>query len=120
MAADGIKPEQITRVIVSHFHRTCLRLMKQGHRQHTMSPTPWFYVPRNEFKLWMDGDLPNLPKGARPWAPKRCSDVPAPRKDKLKQYEWETESIQGSLDAAPGHTPGHTASMRRKATSSRW
>jgi glyoxylase-like metal-dependent hydrolase (beta-lactamase superfamily II) len=42
--------------------------------------------------------------------PKRLQAMFPLLKDKLKQYEWDTEIIPGIRSiAAPGHTPGHTA-----------
>ena len=111
MAAAGIKPEQITKVIVSHFHPDhVFGLMSKAPDNTPTFPNAVVYVPSIEYKFWMDESiftkLPEkqhgLPKGLQAMFPLL--------KDKLKQCEWDTEVIPGIRSiAAPGHTPGHTA-----------
>ncbi len=91
MAAAGIKPEQITRVIVSHFHPDhVFGLMSKAPDNTPTFPNSVVHVPSDEFKFWMDESIfTKLPE---------------------RQYEWDTEVIPGIHSiAAPGHTPGHTA-----------
>jgi glyoxylase-like metal-dependent hydrolase (beta-lactamase superfamily II) len=111
MAAAGIKPEQITRVIVSHFHPDhVFGLMSKAPDNTPVFPNAVVYVPSNEFKFWMDESIFTKLPERQHGLPKRLQAMFPLLKDKLKQYEWETEIIPGVRSiAAPGHTPGHTA-----------
>jgi glyoxylase-like metal-dependent hydrolase (beta-lactamase superfamily II) len=55
MAAAGIKPAQITRVIVSHFHPDhVFGLMSKAPDNTPVFPNAAICVPSTEFKFWMD------------------------------------------------------------------
>src|SRR5260370_187409 len=111
MAAAGIKPEQITRVIVSHFHPDhFFGLMEKAPDNTPVFPNGVVYVPSNEYKFWMDESIFSKLAEKKHGLPKRLQAMFPLLKDKLKQYEWDTEVIPGIRSiAAPGHTPGHTA-----------
>jgi hypothetical protein len=111
MAAAGIKPEQITRVIVSHFHPDhVFGLMSKAPDNTPTFPNAVVYVPSNEFKFWMDESIFTKLPEKQHGLPKRLQAMFPLLKDKLKQYEWDTDVIPGIRSiAAPGHTPGHTA-----------
>ena len=111
MAAAGIKPEQITRVIVSHFHPDhVFGLMSKAPDNTPTFPNAVVYVPSNEFKFWMDESIFTKLPERQHGLPKRLQAMFPLLKDKLKQYEWDTEIIPSIRSvAAPGHTPGHTA-----------
>ena len=111
MAAAGIKPEQITRVIVSHFHPDhVFGLMNKAPDNTPVFPNAVVYVPGNEYKFWMDESIFTKLPEKQHGLPKRLQAMFPLLKDKLKQYEWDTEIIAGIRSiAAPGHTPGHTA-----------
>ena len=58
MTAAGIKPEQITRVIVSHFHPDhVFGLMSKAPDNTPTFPNAVVYVPSNEYKFWMDESI---------------------------------------------------------------
>lgn len=55
------------------------------------------------------GIFTKLPE-ARHGLPKRLQAMFPLLKDRVQQYEWDTEVIPGIRSiAAPGHMPGHTA-----------
>jgi hypothetical protein len=65
MAAAGIKPAQITRVVVSHFHPDhVFGLMSKAPDNTPVFPNATIYVPGTEFKFWMSQRRPRHP-GAR-------------------------------------------------------
>jgi len=110
MAAAGIKPAQITRVIVSHFHPDhVFGLMSKAPDNTPVFPNAAIYVPSTEFKFWMDpGIFTKFPE-SRHGLPKRLQAMFPLLKDRVKQYDWDTEVIPGIRSIAePGHTPGHT------------
>jgi glyoxylase-like metal-dependent hydrolase (beta-lactamase superfamily II) len=110
MAAAGIKPAQITRVIASHFHPDhVFGLMSKAPDNTPVFPNAAICVPSTEFKFWMDpGIFTKFPE-SRQGLPKRLQAMFPLLKDRVKQYDWDTEVIQGIRSiAAPGHTPGHT------------
>src|SRR6266436_5609980 len=73
-------------------------------------PNAVVYVPSNEYKFWMDESIFTKLPEKQHGLPKRLQAMFPLLKDKLKQYEWDTEIIPGIRSiAAPGHTPGHTA-----------
>jgi len=111
MAAAGIKPEQITKVIVSHFHPDhVFGLMSKAPDNTPTFPDAVVYVPSNEYKFWMDESIFTKLPEKQHGLPKRLQAMFPLLKDKSKQYEWDTEVIPGIRSiAAPGHTPGHTA-----------
>jgi hypothetical protein len=58
MAAAGIKPAQITRVIVSHFHPDhVFGLMSKAPDNAPVFPNAAIYVPSTEFKFWMEPSI---------------------------------------------------------------
>src|ERR1700749_4389090 len=110
MEAAGIKPEQITRGVVSNFHPDhVFGLMSKAPDNTPTFPNAVIYVPGNEFKFWMDESIFTKLPEKQHGLPKRLQAMFPLLKDKLKQYEWDTEVIPGIRSiAAPGHTPGHT------------
>ena len=111
MAAAGIKPEQITRVIVSHFHPDhVFGLMSKAPDNTPVFANAAIYVPSTEFRFWMDSAIFTKLPERQHGLPKRLQAMFPLLKDRVKQYEWDTEVIPGIHSiAAPGHTPGHTA-----------
>jgi glyoxylase-like metal-dependent hydrolase (beta-lactamase superfamily II) len=111
MAAVGITPAQITRVIVSHFHPDhVFGLMSKAPDNTPVFPNAAIYVPSTEFKFWMDPSIFTQLPESRQGLPRRLQAMFPLLKDKVKQYEWDTDVIPGIRSiAAPGHTPGHTA-----------
>src|SRR5450755_3977783 len=60
MAAAGIQPAQITKVIVSHFHPDhVFGLMSKAPDNTPVFPSAVVYVPSNEYKFWMDESIFN-------------------------------------------------------------
>ncbi|SIO63013.1 Metallo-beta-lactamase superfamily protein [Bradyrhizobium erythrophlei] len=96
MAAAGIKPAQITRVIVSHFHPDhVFGLMSKAPDNTPVFPNATVYVPSNEFKFWMDSSIFTKLPEKQHGLPKRLQAMFPLLKDKVKQYEWDTEVIPG-------------------------
>ena len=120
MAAAGIKPEQITRVIVSHFHPDhVFGLMSKAPDNTPVFPNAAIYVPSNEFKFWMDQSIFTKLPEKQHGLPKRLQAMFPLLKDKVKQYEWDTEVIPGIRSiAAPAIRRATLHSLSRQARSS--
>ena len=75
-----------------------------------IEPAQIIYAPSNEFKFWMDSSIFTRPPEKQHGLPKRLQAMFPLLKDKVKQYEWDTEGIPGIHSiAVSGHTAGHTA-----------
>jgi glyoxylase-like metal-dependent hydrolase (beta-lactamase superfamily II) len=88
MAAAGIQPGQITKVIVSHFHPDhVFGLMSKAPDNTPVFPSATIYVPSNEFKFWMDSSIFTKLPEKQHGLPKRLQAMFPLLKDKVKQYE---------------------------------
>lgn len=109
MANAGIKPEDITKVIVSHFHPDHIfGLMAKGTNAQVF-PNAEVMLGETEYKFWTDpGLIEKLPEGRRGLAQRIQATFPS--WSNVTQYQGDQELAPGvrSVDTF-GHTPGHTA-----------
>jgi len=98
-------------VIVSHFHPDhVFGLMSRAPDNTQTFPNAVVYVPSNEFKFWMDESIFTKLPERQHGLPKRLQAMFPLFKDKLKQYEWDTEVIPESARSRhQAIRPGHTA-----------
>ena len=109
MKAAGIDSNQISTILVSHFHPDHVwGLMEKGTNA-AVFPNAELIVSSTEYKWWTEpGRVEKLPEGRRP-AGKRIGDVfPTWKNWKLVENNAEVAPSVRLL-AAPGHTPGHSA-----------
>lgn len=109
MAAAGVKPGDITKVLVTHFHPDHIfGLMEKGTNAQVF-PDAEIMVGETEFKFWTDpGLIEKLPEGRRGLAQRIQATFPTWKN--VSQYNGDQEVAPGirSVDTF-GHTPGHTA-----------
>jgi len=114
MAAAGIKPEQITRVIVSHFHPDhVFGLMSKAPDNTPVFANAAIYVPSTEFKFWMDSAIFTKLPERQHGLPKRLQAMFPLLKDRVKQYEWDTELFRASTQSRHQAIPGPHCIRRR-------
>ena len=116
MQAAGIDRNQISTILISHFHPDHVwGLMEKGTNA-PVFPNAELIVSGTEYKWWTEaGRVEKLPEG-RKAAGKRISDV-FPGWKNWKQVEDSAEVAPGvRLIAAPGHTPGHSAFLVTSGT----
>jgi glyoxylase-like metal-dependent hydrolase (beta-lactamase superfamily II) len=109
MKAAGIDRNQISTILISHFHPDHVwGLMEKGTNA-AVFPNAELVVSSTEYKWWTDpGRVEKLPEGRRP-AGKRIADV-FPTWKNWKLVEDNAEVAPGvRMLAAPGHTAGHSA-----------
>ncbi len=109
MAAAGVKPSDITKVIVTHFHPDHIfGLMEKGTNAQVF-PNAEIWLGETEYKFWTDpGLIEKLPEGRRGLAQRIQATFPT--WGNVNQYKGDTELVSGirTVDTF-GHTPGHTA-----------
>lgn len=106
--AAGFKPEDVTHVVISHFHGdhvNGLRL-KDGTGVFANAQV---HVPAAEWAFWMSDDNMNkAPENGRGGF-QNARRVFTPMADKVVRFEAGKEIVPGlQAIAAAGHTPGHT------------
>jgi glyoxylase-like metal-dependent hydrolase (beta-lactamase superfamily II) len=109
MKAAGIDKNQISTVLVSHFHPDHVwGLMEKGTNA-PVFPEAELIVNADEYNFWTEaGRVEKLPEGRRA-AGKRISDN-FPKWKNWKLVQANAEIAPGvRLISAPGHTPGHSA-----------
>ncbi|MCB8877574.1 MBL fold metallo-hydrolase [Acidisoma silvae] len=109
LAAAGIKGEEVTDIVISHFHPDhVLGLFRKDGT--AFYPKAQIHVPAKEWDFWMD----DAKMAAAPEAAKgnfeMCRQVFGQIADAVKQYEWDAEILPGlTAVCAAGHTPGMSA-----------
>ncbi len=114
--AAGFTPEQVTRVVFSHFHGDHINGLRLKDGTLTFANAE-IQVPAPEWAFWMDdarmGAAPEAMRGAFA----NVRRVFAPIAANVKQYQPGTEVAPGITSvAAFGHTPGHTVFMISSGT----
>ncbi len=114
--AAGFTPEQVTRVVFSHFHGDHINGLRLKDGTLTF-PNAEIQVPAPEWAFWMD----DARMGAAPEAMRggfaNVRRVFAPIAANVKQYQPGAEVAPGVTSvAAFGHTPGHTVFMISSGT----
>lgn len=109
LAAIGVAPESIDRVVISHFHGDHINglLLADGTPAY---PKAQLFVPEAEWAFWMDeGEASRAPAGLKGNF-QNVRRVFAPFGSKVERYAWNKELAPGLMSVGtPGHTPGHTS-----------
>jgi glyoxylase-like metal-dependent hydrolase (beta-lactamase superfamily II) len=107
MAAAGVKPEDVTKVVITHFHGDHIHGLKSKDGS-IVYPNAEVMVPDVEWAFWTDdanrATTPENRQGNFDFVAQKFSGI------EVTTYEWDQEIATGitAIDAA-GHTPGHTA-----------
>ncbi|MCB4771739.1 MBL fold metallo-hydrolase [Ancylobacter sp. Lp-2] len=109
LAWAGVKPSDISTVIISHFHGDHINGLRAADGALAF-PNAEILVPEAEWKFWTDeGEASRAPEGRKP----AFANVAKVFKDidsRVKPYGWDKEIVPGITSVeAIGHTPGHTA-----------
>jgi glyoxylase-like metal-dependent hydrolase (beta-lactamase superfamily II) len=111
LAAAGVDPSVVNVILISHFHPDHIfGLMTKAPENKPVFPNAEIHLPAVEYKYWMDAALiEKLPEARRPLA-RRIQEMFPLMKDKVHQFEADTELVPGirPIDSW-GHTPGHTS-----------
>ncbi len=114
--AAGFTPEQVNRVVFSHFHGDHINGLRLKDGTLTF-PNAEIIVPAPEWAFWMDdarmGAAPEAMRGAFQGVRRVFGPIAA----NVKQIQPGAEVAPGITSvAAPGHTPGHCAYMISSGT----
>lgn len=109
--AAGFTPEQVNRVVISHFHGDHINGIRLRDGTATF-PNAEISVAAPEWAFWMDdARMNNAPEPMRP-AFQNVRRVFGPIAGNVKRFEPGTEVAPGIVSqAAFGHSPGHTMFM---------
>jgi len=114
--AAGFTPEQVTRVVFSHFHGDHINGLRLKDGTLTF-PNAELIVPAPEWAFWMDDARMAAAPEAMRGAFANVRRVFAPVAANVKQYQPGAEVAPGITSvAAFGHTPGHCVFMISSGT----
>lgn len=107
LAAAGIRPEEVTTVLISHFHGDHISGLR-GPDGALAFPNAEIAVPEPEWAYWMDeARMAAAPDGLKPnfaLVRKMLGDGP------VRRFGWGEAVLPGiRAEQADGHTPGQTA-----------
>jgi len=109
MAAAGLDPARVTRIVISHFHGDHISGITnaQGER---LFPNAQIFVPEVEWAFWTDASNESqVPAGQRATFANTARRFGA-YQGKVERFAAGAELLPGvRAVAAYGHTPGHTA-----------
>jgi glyoxylase-like metal-dependent hydrolase (beta-lactamase superfamily II) len=110
LGAAGTKPEDVTDIVISHFHSDHILGLHHNKDGTLVFPNAQIHVPAKEWDFWMD----DTKMAAAPEAAKGnfelCRQVFGKMADKVKHYDWDAEVLPGlTAVCASGHTPGMSA-----------
>ncbi|MEM9278250.1 MAG: MBL fold metallo-hydrolase [Pseudomonadota bacterium] len=109
MEAAGLKPSDITKVVVSHFHADHIFGLMAKDTNAQVYPNAEVMVGETEYNFWtQDGLIEKLPERRKGLAKRIQATFPSWKNVTL--YKGDQEVVKGirSVDTF-GHTPGHTA-----------
>ncbi len=109
MAAAGIDPKSLTKVVISHFHGDHINGLRSKAGEE-LYPSAQVLVPEVEWNFWTRKEnKARAPEAMKPHF-ENVARVFDPIRDKVATYTWDSEVAPGvtAIDAS-GHTPGHTA-----------
>ncbi len=109
LAAAGIKPEEISAIVVTHFHPDHIWGLMAKDTNAQLYPNVEIIVPEAEYKHFtQDGLVDKVPEGAKGMV--RRIQATFPTWKNVKQAAAGTEVTSGIRSIAThGHTPGHTS-----------
>jgi len=111
LAAAGIAPDQVTTVIISHFHGDHINGLRDASGE-LVYKNARIMVPAAEWDYWMGDDAFAQADEARQKVFQSVRGIFAGAEHRIETYGWDQEILPGitTIDAR-GHTPGHTAFM---------
>jgi glyoxylase-like metal-dependent hydrolase (beta-lactamase superfamily II) len=109
LAAAGFKPEDVTQVVISHFHGDHINGVRNKAGALVFARAR-LHVPAPEWTFWMDdarmAAAPQAMQGAFQGVRRVFNGVPA---EQINRFDPGAELLPGIQSvAAYGHTPGHT------------
>ena len=109
LAAAGIKPEDVSTVIISHMHGDHILGLRR--KDGTMVfPNAEICVPDKDWDFWMDDARMEAAPAAMKDGFGACRMIFSTIADKLRHYAWGDEIVPGlTAVRANGHTPGMSA-----------
>lgn len=108
LAAAGYAPEQVSRVILSHFHGDHINGLRTKGGEAVFASAE-IMVPEPEWAFWMDESRMSGAPEAMQQAFANVRRVFGPMADDVARYAGERELLPGLTTVpAPGHTPGHS------------
>ncbi len=111
LAATGVKPEQISTILITHMHadHTGGLIDENGA---AVYPNAELVVSETEWNFWYDDAImASVPEANRPFF-EMARNTTTPYVNRLKKFSGETEVVPGFTTLPlPGHTPGHTGYM---------
>lgn len=108
LAAAGYAPEQVNRVILSHFHGDHINGLRNKAGEAVFANAE-IMVPEPEWAFWMDESRMSGAPEAMQQAFSNVRRVFEPVADDVARYSGERELLPGLTTVpAPGHTPGHS------------
>lgn len=109
MRENGIDPNDVNVVVISHFHGDHVNGLL-AHNE-LVFPNAEIAVPEPEWSFWMDDDkMSRAPRGRMSHLFQNNRRVFERVRDRVRQYRWGEEVVRGlEAFAAPGHSVGHTA-----------
>lgn len=109
LAAAGVKPEEISTIIMTHLHADHANGLLTGDGK-AAYPAAEIVVAAPELAFWKDdGMMSRAPAEAKPFFEIARKSI-APYESRIRQIEGEAEIVPGIIALpVPGHTPGHLA-----------
>lgn len=109
LAASGVKPEEISTIVVTHFHPDHISGLMAKETNAQTFPNAEIIVPEAEYKHWTaEGLVEKVPDSAKGLV--RRIQATFPTWKNVKQAAADTEVTAGVRSIATyGHTPGHTS-----------
>lgn len=109
LAAAGFATEEVTDVVISHFHGDHIMGLRRADGGKTFENAT-VHVPKREWAFWMDqGNREKLPEAAKAQFD-GTQKVMAPLQNEVVQYDWGETILPGLVSVdAHGHTPGMSA-----------
>lgn len=109
LAAVGIAPGDVLKVVISHFHGDHILGLRHKSGDWTF-PNAEILVPEPEWDYWMDETIAAAAPEAAKAGFATARRIFAGSGERVSRFGWNRDVAPGiTALPAPGHTPGHTA-----------